>query len=144
MIRHNKMNRVNAIRGIGLLLTEIETFATEIEILYSATEQIENKLKQKMKHLQKQLYIISMLINDEVTGQNILDSQDLKGEMFSYLDEKSVLDGLSYIINKIVKVQTKLAIYNITEFTQERIRNRIKSAQDIFKDMMKIYNDGEL
>lgn len=144
MIRHNKMNRVNAIRGIGLLLTEIETFAKEIEILYSATEEIENKLKQKMKHLQKQLYIISMLINDEVTGQNILDSQDLKGEMFSYLDEKSVLEGLSYIINTLVKVQTKLSIYNITEFTQERIRNRIKSAQDIFKDMMKIYNDGEL
>lgn len=144
MIRHNKMNKVNEIRGIGLLLTEIETFATEIEILYSATEEIENKLKQKMKHLQKQLFIISMMINDEVTQQNLLDNKNWNIEMFSYLDEKSVLDGLIYIIYTIGKVQTKLTKHNITEFTQERIRNRIKSAHNIFKDMMKIYNDGEL
>lgn len=130
--------------GLKLLLVEVVTFVAEIEEFYSITKDVEDKIKNKIKLMEKHLYITKHLIDDEVHNTNILDNEDVDIDKFNYLDDKTILDGLIYIIYLITKIQIRIDIEDITEFTQNRIRNRLNSALKYFKDITKIYyRDGE-
>lgn len=130
--------------GLKLLLVEVVTFVAEIEEFYSITKDVEDKIKNKIKLMEKHLYITRYLIDDEVHNTNILDNENIDTDKFNYLDDKTILDGLIYIIYLITKIQIRIDIEDITEFTQNRIRNRLNSALKYFKDITKIYyRDGE-
>lgn len=130
--------------SLKLLLVEVVTFVAEIEEFYSITKDVEDKIKKKIKLMEKHLDITRHLIDDEVHNTNTLDNEDVDIDKFNYLDGKTILDGLIYIIYSITKIQIRIDIEDITEFTQNRIRNRLNSVLKNFKDITKIYyRDGE-
>lgn len=143
MLDDNTIDELSVEKSLKLLLVEVVTFVSEIEEFYSITKDIEDKIKQKVKLMEKNLCITRYLIDDEVFKEKNLDNENMNIDRFSYLDEKSILDGLIYIIYSMVKVQISLDVKDITEFTQERIKNRLKSANKYFRDIDNIYYRNE-
>ena len=129
--------------ALKLLLVEVVTLGAEIEDTNLKAKDIEDNIKKKIRLLARQLYIANQLIDDEISNINNLDYKDINIEKFKYLEEKTLLDSLNYIIYLITKIQIGLDIQDITEYTQNRIRNRLNSAKYHFTEIALKYYNGE-
>lgn len=86
----------------------------------------EDEIKKNIKLAGRQLHIADMLIIDDINKRNLIDKENLNLDRFKFLDEKEIIDGIRYIAVAIIKVQTNIS--KITEETENRVRNRLKSA----------------
>lgn len=138
--KYDFIDNVTLESGLKLLLVTIVTFVAEIEEYYSATKDMENEIKNRIKLMQKQLYIAQTMIDDEIIHkQNKLNTENVNIEKFNYLDEKSVADGLRYIITSIVKIQISVDLDTITAATTIRVKQRLKAVNRHFREIDKLY-----
>ncbi len=133
------IDRTSLEAGANLLMIRLLSFVTETEDNFSATNDIKNKIKKRIKIIQKQLYIIDRLIEDELLGESKLDNEVINIEMFNFLDKKEVEDGLRYIITSLVDLKISFEIMRITLNTQNRIKERLKSVYRNIRDIENLY-----
>lgn len=95
----------------------------------------EDKIKYKIKQIQRQLDIIKQLLTDDITGNDNIYNKDFSLSRYKYLDQKEIEDGIRYLVVEMYKRMQNLEVHKVNEVTDGRIRRRIKT---VYKHILEI------
>lgn len=145
-IKDNFIDEMDLNEILELLIATVLIGVSEIEYevypmsdFLDLPEKNEKDIKKNIKLAGRQLFIAYMLILDDIYKKHYIDKEDLSIDRFKLLDEKKVIDGLRYIIVAMVKIKSTLDVSKITEDTEYRVKQRLKSANRYIEDIETLY-----